>query len=116
MRGEDFEKDCDRGEHIRGYYEMLYKRRLDNLLGIESFLTENVVNSEWVGRRRLDAVEKESLENEITMNELTKSLEESNFHSTSGWDGISFKVIRKYWNVLNVIMLKMARETFTRGE
>ncbi len=108
--------DNERGEHIRGYYEILYKKRLDNLLGIENFLTENVVSSEWVGRRKLTELEKNSLENEITMEELEKSLEESNFHSTSCWDGISFKVIRKYWNVLNVVMLKMARETFVRGE
>jgi hypothetical protein len=102
-RGEEFVTENDRGEHIRGYYETVYKKRLDNLLSIESFLTENVVQSDWVARRRLDEVEKESLENEITMEELTKSLEESNFHSTSGWDGISFKVIRKYWNVVKFL-------------
>jgi hypothetical protein len=114
--GEEFEGENERGEHIRGYYERLYKRRLDNLLGIENFLTENVVSSEWVRNRKLTELEKNSLENEITMEELEKSLEDSNFHSTSGWDGISFKVIRKYWTVLKDVMLKMARETFVRGE
>jgi hypothetical protein len=36
-RGEDFSTEIGRGEHIRGYYETLYKKRLDNLLRIEDF-------------------------------------------------------------------------------
>jgi hypothetical protein len=47
---------------------------------------------------------------------LRKALDSSNFGSTSGWDGISFKVIRKFWDVLSKPMLKMINETFNEGE
>ncbi len=43
-------------------------------------------------------------------------MDNSNFESTSGWDGISFKVIRKFWDLLSHPMLKMVNETFARGE
>jgi hypothetical protein len=52
----------------------------------------------------------------VTMEELKESLDKSNFESTSGWDGISFKVIKKFWELLSHPMLKMVNETFASGE
>jgi hypothetical protein len=43
--GSEFADDAKRGEHIRGYYEKLYKKRLDDLLSVENFQTENVASS-----------------------------------------------------------------------
>jgi hypothetical protein len=114
--GVAFDNETSRNEHIRGYYEQLYKKKLDVLFGIEEFLGDNVRNIEWVHNRKLSVEEKNELERMINMEELTESLNDSNFGSTSGWDGVSFNVIRKYWTILGPIMLKMARETFDQGE
>ncbi len=36
--------------------------------------------------------------------------------STSGWDGLSFKVLKKFWGDIKGLTLRMANETFTEGE
>jgi hypothetical protein len=52
----------------------------------------------------------------VTMDEIKKALDGSNFESSSGWDGVTFKAIRKFWGVLSEPMLKMVQETFREGE
>jgi hypothetical protein len=52
----------------------------------------------------------------VTEDELKKALDGSNFESSSGWDGVSFRVIRKIWEMIKHPMLKMIRETFEVGE
>jgi hypothetical protein len=36
------------------------------------------------------------LEGEVTLRELDEALKNSNMNSSSGWDGISFRVIKKF--------------------
>jgi hypothetical protein len=116
VNGEDFNTDNERNEHIRGFYENLYKKRIDNLFEIEDFLMNENGFPEWISNRRLSNIDRDSLEHEVTMDELTKSMEASNFDSVGGWDGISFKVLRKYWMVLGPLVLKMVNEIFRVGE
>jgi hypothetical protein len=111
-----FVTDEDRQKHVRKFYEKLYKRKLDRLLRVEDFLTNETIDQDWVRRRRLTEEEKMELEGEVTLEELTESLEDSNFHSSSGWDGISYKVIRKYWGLLGPIMKVMTNEVVETGE
>jgi exonuclease III len=82
-------------EHIRSFYSELYKKKLDNILSIEGFLSmegDEIVDMEG---KKLTDDERDSLEGEVTLEELEKALDSSNFGSSSGWDGISFKVIKK---------------------
>ncbi len=119
IKGDDggvFPNSAQRGEHIRKFYENLYKKRLDPLMSVEEFLGGRICNEDWVTDRKLSGEERESLEIAVTMEELKESMEKSNFESTSGWDGISFKVIRHFWDLLSHPMLKMVNETFLRGE
>jgi hypothetical protein len=115
-RGGAFGNGQERNEYIRKYYAQLYRKKLDQLLSIEEFLGGNGVNDNWVSTRKLSEEEKQTLEQQVDLRELTESLNDSNFHSTSGWDGVSFKVIRKYWGLLGPLMVKMTNETFTEGE
>jgi hypothetical protein len=114
--GNNFSNEKDREEHIRGFYETLYKKKMDAILSIEEFLGDEIANTEWVNDRKLNDEERDSLEGPVTLAELKESLDNSNFDSTSGWDGISFKVIRKFWNSLKHLMLFMVNETFENGE
>jgi hypothetical protein len=104
--GEDFGSSKERSEYIRKYYEGVYKKRLDSLINIESFLGEDFAQEEWINNRKLSEQESLELEGEVTIDELKESLDNSNFGSTSGWDGISFSVIRNYWGLLSPLMLK----------
>jgi len=53
-----------------------------------------VIDQQWVQQKKLTEEEKMSLEGEITLAELEKALKSSNMGSSSGWDGISYKVIK----------------------
>jgi hypothetical protein len=83
---------------------------------IEDFLTAECCGEGWVQQKKLTEEEKMELEGEVTLRELTDALDNSNFSSSSGWDGLSFKVIRKFWDQLGPLMLKMTKETFRAGE
>jgi hypothetical protein len=64
-------------------------------------------NGDWVEGRKLTEEESESLEGEVTEGELEKALETSNMKSTSGWDGLSFNVLMKFWRDIKGLTLKM---------
>jgi hypothetical protein len=94
-QGNAFTTTTGQGEHIRSFYSELYKKKLDNILSIEGFLSmegDDIINLEG---KKLTVDERDSLEGEVTLEELEKALDSSNFGSSSGWDGISFKVIKK---------------------
>jgi hypothetical protein len=114
--GQEFKNGKDRGIHISGFYSELFKRKQDNLLSIEDFLGRNEINAEWVTNKKLNEEEKGTLEGEITLAELDEALKSSNYNSASGWDGLSFKVISKFWGDLRELTKRMANESFTAGE
>jgi hypothetical protein len=111
-----FNNNTERGKYIGGFYSNLFKKKIDNLLAIEDFLSAECCDSEWVREKKLTEQERAGLEGEVTLQELSDALENSNFNSASGWDGLSFKVIRKFWGIVGPLMLKMTRETFLTGE
>jgi hypothetical protein len=113
--GVNFVDAKGRGKHIREYYTDIYKRRLDRLMSIEDFIGNNMQEG-WLNEKKLTRDEMEGLEAEVNIDEVKKALDGSNFESSSGWDGLSFKVIRKLWEVLKFPMLEMIRETFNTGE
>jgi hypothetical protein len=51
-----------RGEYIGKFYSELYKRKLDQLFGIEDFLTQEVCQKEWVRGKKLTEEESISLD------------------------------------------------------
>ena len=110
--GENFENEDERKEYIRLFYSNLYKKKLDNLLRIESFLGEDVSSSDEINNKKLTAEESAVLEGDLTLDELFKALQNSNLTSSSGWDGISYKVIKVFFNLIGPLMAKMAKESF----
>ncbi len=102
--------------YIRNFYVRIYKKRIDNLIRIEDFLRERGEDEGWINEKQLNEVEREDLEQNITMDEIKNALDGSNFESSSGWDGVTFKALKVFWNSLCEPMLKMIRETFIEGE
>ena len=114
--GETLNSKKDRAKHIRDFYGNLYKKRIDRLLSIEDFLTQELTGNAEIRNKKLTEEEKNELEGNITVDELKKSLDNSNFNSSSGWDGVSYNMIKKYWNDLDLLMEKMANESFKIGQ
>jgi hypothetical protein len=88
---------------------------MDNLIRIEDFLRERGEDQGWVNGKKLNDVERDDLEQEITMQEIKRALDGSNFERSSGWDGVTFRALRIFWGSL-CEMFKMIRETFAEGE
>ena len=113
--GTDFESNKKRGEYVTGFYSELYKKKLDRLIAIEDFLGREAVASNSVRTAKLTELEREDLEGEITEHELLESLNNSNLSSSNGWDGISYKTIKKYWASLGALTTRMANESMRDG-
>jgi hypothetical protein len=111
-----FGSGSEREKYITDFYSRIYKKRLDNLMRIEEFLHSGDEGVDWIESKKLNDDERGELEQEITMDELKKALDGSNFESSSGWDGVTFRAIKKYWVILCEPMLKMIQETFREKE
>jgi exonuclease III len=114
--GQPFVTKGERDNYIKKYYEDLYKKKMDNLLNLEDFLGMETLTMDWVGQKKLNEVEKNSLEGDITLEELEKALNSSNMQSSSGWDGISYVIIKKYFGLLGPLLANLAREGFAKGK
>jgi molecular chaperone DnaJ len=57
-----------------------------------------------------------SIEEEIDVRVPNRKLTEEERESTSGWDGLSFNVLLKFWRDIKSLTLKMVNETFREGE
>ena len=64
-----FNSKKDRANHIRDFYGNLYKKRLDRLLSIEDFLTNEITGRDDIRNRKLTEDEKNTLEGNITVAE-----------------------------------------------
>jgi hypothetical protein len=58
---------------------------------------------------------KDSLEGEISAEELEKSLKNSNLNSCPVWDGVSYKLLKKMWEFLKTPSRIMANTGFEQG-
>jgi hypothetical protein len=104
-----------REKHITGFYRNLYSKRIDRIIEIESFFSE--IEMERVNGlgQKLPEIIKDSLEGEISAEELEKSLKNSNLSSCPGWDGVSYKLLKRMWEFLKTPIKKMANAGFEQG-
>ena len=105
-----------RDEHISKFYGELYKKRLDTLISIEDFLANGQNENGNYEGKKLSARECDSLEGDITLDELTTALNKSNMNSACGWDGVSYWLIKKYWVYIGPVLTKCANESVNEGE
>jgi len=115
LEGKNFKDGKERGKYIGEFYNNLYKKRVDNLLKIEDYLGAETCHNEKILNKKLTEEEKQSLEGEITLLELGKSLEKSNLNSAGGWDGVNYAIIKKYWAVLGQGLHKYTNEAINEG-
>ena len=118
-QSQPFNSKDDQNEHITGYYETIYKKPVNeqNVTqnDINDFLGDSV-NHPTVNNSKLTEAEKLTLESQITINELEKSMSESNLASAPGTDGISNKFIRHFWSFFCTPLRNYANHCFTTGQ
>ncbi len=108
--------DADaREKHITGFYKNLYSKKIDRLIEIKSLFSPLELERINAKDQKIPVNVKEGLEGEITDFELETSLKNSNLGSCPGWDGVSYKLLKKVWEFIRVPIQKMANEGFTQG-
>ena len=115
-----FDSDETRSEYVTGYYENIYKKPKTLPLPeandeIAKFLGE-ITENQTVTNAKLTENEKMDLESPLTLQELEKSMSESNFSSAPGLDGISNRFIKHYWTFFQKPLLDYANHCFLTGE
>jgi hypothetical protein len=110
----------DLKEHVGKYYKNIYKkndtaRNVLEIDSIESFLGEDVLNKTEVRNSKLTEEEKLDLDQPLTLEELTQSINNANLTSAPGSNGISNKFIKRYWDFFKNALLKYANYAFENG-
>ena len=92
---------------MRSEYENLYRNIDDELEvdGIDNFLDDNLIPK--IGREH-----KESLEKEITIEELTQVLKKTKTISSPGPTGLTYNMYKKHWEDLKYLVKEVADESF----
>ena len=118
--GEDFTSVQESSNHIFNYYKDIYKkdnRTIENVTldTLNDFLGD-VSTHRIVSGAKLTNNERDELEQEITIADLTKSINGANMASAPGADGVSNKFIKNFWDYFKSPLLKLCRYCFENNE
>ena len=115
--GTEFANNDDRVKYIVDTFGDLYKKPPGEVIDvncIENFLgdlTENNV----IKNSKLKPEQKIELENDLTIEELDKSIDEANLKSAPGADGFSNKFIKKFWHLFRAPLMRLAAFCYDRN-
>jgi hypothetical protein len=117
--GMPFASEPERNEYIVTYYSTLYKKpegeRIDYSNCIETFLGAEICESRLVNNSKLTLEEQTNLDLPLTIDEIDKSMEKANLRSAPDMDGISNKLLKRYWPYFRVGIHKYALRCFETG-
>jgi hypothetical protein len=113
--GQPFESNEKLKEYVTNFYSNLYSQDLNVNGSIEDFLGERICNSHLVQSSKLTEEQKRNLEQDLTYEELEKSLGESNLKSAPGIDGYSNKFIKKIFYILGRPLFNCCKQCLDDG-
>jgi hypothetical protein len=103
--GNPFRTDNDLKEHVRQFYQNIYKKpAIDNQIQencINNFLGEDICNSNLVKDSIFPEQIRQEFEEMLTIQELDESASQGN-RSAAGMDGINNCFIKKFWHLLRI--------------
>jgi hypothetical protein len=119
--GKDFSDPEERGKFITDFYVKLYSvpEELKNVNFdgcVEKFLGEEICNNPIVTGMKICEDDKQRLDEPITLDELDKALQDSNFKSAPGIDGINNKFIKIIWDLVRHPLLRYIECCFRKGK
>jgi hypothetical protein len=116
--GTDFSSSSDREEYITTYFENVYslKDNVQQEVGgcIENFLGPEVLNNPIIQNSKLTELEKNSLEGDLSLEELDQSIKQGN-NSAAGMDGINNKFLKRFWHHIRTPLHRYALTAFRKG-
>jgi exonuclease III len=116
--GLPFRDSGDRDKYITDFYSNLYKiprnARVDFTNCVENFLGVLVDHPAVVGCK-LSEDERNSLETDITVEELDEAVAKCNGNSAPGIDGIGNRFIKKFWSFFRIPLLEYILVCNNRG-
>ena len=89
-----------REEFLVSKFEEKFNGSFKPSISLEEFLGD-YKDHDFIKNCKLTNFEKETLDEPITLNELNKALNSSNFSAAVGPDGLSMSCIRKFWDFLS---------------
>jgi hypothetical protein len=90
--------------HIEDFYK--------NLFGREDRGSVRLGNSTWMGRGRLDSVQKENLVRPFTMEEAERALKEMRTETASELDGFPMVFYKNFWGVIKWWVIQMLEDFY----
>ena len=116
--GTEFESSDERKHFIKNSFESLYKIPDDETVldnnSLNSFLGQ-VSQNPMVAGGKLTREEKNSLERELSIEELDNSFDKAKSKSAPGADGISNEFIKEYWRFFRQPLFKLAQHCYTNN-
>ena len=116
--GTEFESPGARNEFIKNSFESLYKIPDDETVldnnSLNSFLGQVAQNPVVTGSK-LTIEEKNSLEQELTIEELDNSVDKAKSKSAPGADGISNEFIKEYWIFFRKPLFRLAQHCYNNN-
>ena len=106
MNHKDFRSQCDRSKYIADFYKKIYAKGDSNNHNIHQFLGDEICRSNYVQNKILSDAEKNSLENDISTQELDLAIKKSNKFSAPGIDGWSYRGASFFWEIFRVPLKK----------
>ena len=116
--GTNFTTEAEQNNYITSFYRDLYKKGRLNpdevAPTIEEFLG-GILEVEAVQAAKLSEMEKASLDCPLLISELDQSINDANFNSAPGINGISNKFIKKYWEFFRQPLFNCTKHIFETG-
>jgi hypothetical protein len=116
--GNPFRTDTDFKEHIRQFYQNIYKKpNIDNFIQadcITNFLGEEICNSNLVKDSIIPEQTRQEFEEMLSIQELDESAAQGN-RSAAGMDGINNCFIKKFWHLLRIPLHRYITYCHERG-
>jgi hypothetical protein len=114
--GTPFENREERSNYIKSFYERIYKRVPDNVTdqSITSFLGHTATHPQVLDSKLSD-VEREDLEQDLTIDEFDKAVEGAKNNTVPGIDSISNKFIKTFWPFFRKPLFEYTKTCYTRG-
>jgi hypothetical protein len=118
--GNGFSNEQEQNMYIHDYFKGIYSQpnniaKNTTLNDIENFLGP-VKDHPIVLNAKLTNTERDELDTNITVEELTKSINNANLSSAPGADGISNRFIKHFWEFFKNPLLKLCTSCFEKNE
>ena len=111
--GNEFADIKSRNDFLVNFFKNKFSRPPSTNLSLTEFMGDTI-NHPLIEQHKLTDHERDSIEGEITLEELDVSLNSSNFSSAIGPDFVHIRLIKKFWKILRLPIKKAFNEMISR--